>query len=162
MLPNPLATERREQFIMEHGGRDNTVSVGNGWLLFSDGATMEQSYYGCLKEPPDSAYERAKLHVRYRQILLQRAVQAFDELKGQLRQHADYCARHGHPPPSQAELDKLKELQRIVRSREKDLAQAIQVMEQNIPESLRRRDAIRASNKEQSERVLSALDEIQV
>jgi len=156
---NTLYASLRQQFIAKHGG--DCIHI-NGWLVFSDGATMDRNPAGALAEPPTDPYERWKIVARYREELLRRATDQFTEANRELRSRAHVAMRDGLPPPNREEIDKLKELQQTVKRCQQRYAAAREQMKRTTPEWMRGRDETAAHNRESNSRVLDELKRIQI
>ncbi len=156
----PPPVNPREQFAMKHG--NNSIDVGDGWLLFSDGAMMERTGLGVMREPPSDAYDRSKLVVEYREDVLRRAVNEFDFQKQRLNSLAAANLRSGYGPPDEREMLILKQLQKVVRQRQKELDEARKELVSHKPAHWRQREAGDARNRAANASVLGELQKIKV
>jgi hypothetical protein len=154
---------RVQQFDRQHGS--DCINI-EGWLVYSDGAKRERSPLGALIDPPEDAYERSKLQVRYREELLRRAVEEFQGLRQTLLQGAKTNLRHQYaePPPCADEeaVAQLKELQKVVRRRQRALYAARKQLEESKPDWVRRRESASVTNKQSNERFIAAVDRIKI
>ena len=125
----------RQEFHEKHGS--NCVDIGGGWFLYEDGAQMEKSSMGFTREPPHDPHELAQLQVRYYDVLAKRTADQFHDFKQQLKARVGASEHSGYPPPSSAELEKLKELRKLARQRQRQLQEARKRLEAATPARLR-------------------------
>ncbi len=161
-----LVNQRVQQFDLEHG--NDPVRLGSH-LLFRNGAMREVHPMGRLMDPPENGYQRDKLIVRYWQARVDRAVQAFDKKKTELRQRAENVLQaaiepNGIPdaPPDEEDLAQLKVLQNIVKRlhRKLDIANArVQAVESRTS---RADEEIAESIREAASSALADINKIEV
>ena len=151
---------RIEQFDLKHGS--DAIRIDN-WLVYSDGAMREVNPHGSLHEPPGNVHERCKIKVRYREELLQRAVNEFHDAKDQLLATAKARLRNGDPCESRTEaVAKLTELQTVVKERQRQLNIARTKLEASTPVGLRANTQVSAENKQKNETFISAISQIKI
>lgn len=157
---NQAALSYREQFTIKSG--NDCINIGSGWLLFSNGATMERSPYGVTRDPPTDEFERSKLVVKYYEELARRAVDAFQELRTELRNAVHASRTYGNPPPAQSRLDQLREFQKRAQTYTAKLAAARKEMEKATPDHIKQGDASKALTMQVNDQFSSLLDEIKL
>ena len=82
-MSDPHYQRQRKKFQVAHGS--NGLNLGDGWIVFSDGAMMEWSSYGIMCDPPEDLEERLKLQIAYREEALSRVTESFQVFKNGLR-----------------------------------------------------------------------------
>jgi hypothetical protein len=100
--------------------------------------------------------------VTYYEARLQRAVTAFHDLQQRLGLRAQNAARDGSPPPPRSALEELKELQREVRRRDRDLKQAKKSLEDVTPAHLKQANIVDGENRQSADDFLAAMKNIEV
>jgi hypothetical protein len=156
--PNKTHRSRVDQFDDAHG---DSVRIGS-WVYFHDGARREMWSYGALQDPPINPFERCQRIVTYYEARLQRAVTAFHDLQQRLGLRAQNAARDGSPPPPRSALEELKELQREVRRRDRDLKQAKKSLEDVTPAHLKQANIVDGENRQSADDFLAAMKNIEV
>jgi hypothetical protein len=117
---SPMA-QRIRQFNLANGSDGIQL---RGWFVYSNGARRDTDPMGILSPPPADPRERVEIQTMYHEELLRRAVQAFDEFKQQMVANAKLNLNQTSqvpPPPcdQEAAVQKLLELQDVVRARQK-------------------------------------------
>ena len=112
---NQFEVQKRIREFSERHGR--FVRVGN-WIYHEDGANRDINSLGPLNEPPRDPVQRCRNIVKYRQEVLDRMVQEFDELKRKLKEDANGWA------DEEENVKRLERQRRMVRLRQKQLAEA--------------------------------------
>ena len=148
--------KRIDAFEARHG----TPVRAGGWVYFADGATRDGNQMGPMNEPPREPIFRCRNIVRYHQILLDRQVREFDELKEQSK---------GDSGVSNAEENilQLKRLRCNVRQRQRKLEAAQLELKKVMPgylppaEAERRRQAD-AAHEAAKDQYRKRLDEINI
>lgn len=106
-----------EQFDAKHGA--DAIRI-DGWFLYSNGARREDSQpYGMLLDPPKDIRECGKWRIKYREELLRRATEKFNELRQRLKTHIDnvrkYADSNSPPsPPTEAQFEALEDAKAVV------------------------------------------------
>jgi len=136
----------------------------DGWLFFEDGAARESNPLGPLEAPPADPYRLAKRKLLFHEVLLARAVRAFEQRKhyilaacqGNLRQ-----ARCGPVPMDAASAEaELKQLRHVVLTHKKARDLAAAAVDAVDPRAgLAEMDA---SCRQSNEDLLSRVDSIEV
>jgi hypothetical protein len=156
--------ERIEAFEKKHG--QDRVVVNGAWLLFANGAQRELNPVGALCEPPENAYECAKLKMLFREIKLALAVEEFAVYKKHLilQANAALLEKRCPPPPKPQNeaVTKLKELQQKVRQCQRNLEAAKDEVEQSKPEGMRSQENIYSENRSKNSEFIAAIEEIEV
>lgn len=124
----------RQQFDILHKG--TSIAIGN-YFIYADGAMMERPDYGLTYDPPPDPYQLALVQVRYYEELHRRAVEEFSELKESLHRGVTASQRENLPPPPSSELERLRQLKRLVRKYQSLLNNYRERAEASMPESKR-------------------------
>ncbi len=153
--------QRIAAFDAQHGDSVHE----EGWILFADGAAREANPMGPLLEPPRDDWPRLKRILHYHEILLQRAVNAFNEQRHNLTLLAknNLNLQNCGPAPNIAEAtSELKQLQKQVKAHRKAYAAALAAVEAAKPARLKELEEQNASNRAANEALLEALKGIEV
>ena len=153
VLPIPAAV-----FDAKHG---ESIIVG-AWKLYEDGAQRELSAFGAWVEPDADPYRRAQAIVRYHEVIVERATDAFTERKAFLKGLTESTFRDGYPPPSDDDIAQLKNARNRVRVCQRRLTLARQHLLAVTPEPLKRDVELMASNRERNQKALEAIKSIQL
>ena len=152
-------SQRVARWIEENG--DDGIMV-DGWMIYSNGAMREATPLGALLDPPADLYERAKIKVRYRQALMQRAADAFNERKRYLLSAAEAARRNGYPPPTERELTELKQLQQVVQKCQRDLEATRTEVVKHTPAWMQSSATTAQENQQSGERFIADVTGIKV
>jgi hypothetical protein len=158
-VDNMSVKQRLTHFHKQNGA--DCIKIGN-WLVYSNGARRDVDPYGLLIAPPHDAYESSQIQLQYREELLQQSVEAFAEKKQQLTWLAENNHRSGYGPPSESEMDELKRLQNVVRSRQRKVKAARDRVTASKPERLRRNDAATGEARQAIDRFKARLAGIKI
>lgn len=115
--------KRISEFSDRHG---RFARVGN-WIYHEDGANRDINSLGPLNEPPHDPVQRCRNIVKYRQEVLDRMVREFDVLKRKLKEDASGWA------DEEENVKRLVRLRRMVRLRQKQLAEAQDNLQRAMP-----------------------------
>lgn len=159
------AGETKRGWQDRHGGKDAAIlDEEEGVWLYRDGATDEGGAHGRLKEPPANAHARAKLVLRYWELVYRNAAAVFEAERDQLKDAKHAALRQGYPPPGDRELEALRKLRdeaRQLRARMQAAAAEVERTEPHQAKHLRRLrdegDDRRASQYREFERELSRI-----
>jgi hypothetical protein len=121
----------------EENGNEYVV-LDDGWILFANGAKRENCTFCALVDPPKDPYQLAKLQVKYHRTLFERAREQYDQKFEYAQQWAKASARRGESPPPPSMLEEVKELRKLVKKHQKQLAEAEAHLEDVTPDHLKR------------------------
>jgi hypothetical protein len=158
-MSNSIYMQFREQFIAKHG---DYVQTGFNWCLFEDGAGMGLDARGPYEEPPADPLACAKSQVRYHEERLRRAAEKFEAMKNELHSSALAARRQGSHGLDKADLKPLKELQKLVKQRQRELEAAHETRDQLTPAHVRDREADMARKVQATEDFIAELKSIKV
>lgn len=96
------------------------------WVYYADGATRDGNQLGPMNEPPKEPMLRCRNIVRYHQILLDRKVREFDELKDQLREGNGWVNEKEN-------LKRLRRARHAVKTHKQNLEAAELELKRNMP-----------------------------
>lgn len=155
-----------EAFHETHGGDCVEVKAGEfrGYLVYSNGAMRERSAHGCMNDPPSDPLALAKVQLAYREELLRRAMEDFDECKEHLKNLAISRDGLGNPmgAPPFSELERLERLAEAARLRQADYDAAQKRVDEATPAHVKRRVDEHARRQRESDDFLSAIRRIKV
>jgi len=155
--------QRVKAFDAYHGG-DEAIRVGEE-VLFPDGAKREANPLGLLDDGPTDPHLRAKRILRYHEIRLRRAVRDFEnERDGMIALAKSHLqsSRTPEPPPAEETVERLKQLRRAVRLRQKAVHEAREHAEGMKPAELTAREEADSANKEATETLLTEIEQIKI
>ncbi len=155
-----------KQRLAEFDARHGASVAEDGWILFEDGAVRESDPMGVLMAPPSKPWDLTRRVLHYQQVILNRAVAAFEERRSYYVRAAtanlnqQFCA----PAPTDPELAaaELKQLQRAVRAAKRKYDAALAAVEAAKPPRLRELEATNAANRKANEALLTSLNGIEV
>lgn len=165
MTNETMSAYRTREFDTQHGG--NFIIIGSV-LLFEDGAKRTNSTMPQLVEPDVDPYVRAKDIRVYHDEVLRRAEKQFHELRGQLLHRTEIAQknandpRHSCLPPSEQEIEELKQLQAKVRQLQQKAEAARKAVEDLTPKSVHQQHAAAQTILRETSRVAEALDRIKI
>ncbi len=119
MYPNGNYPSAIEQFDAQNG--DDAIRIGNT-LLYSNGAFREDVAYGVMAGPHKDPIENGRLRVRYREEVLKRTTDRFNDLHDRLRTHIENVRKFANSncppePPTDAAFEELEDLKaKVVRA----------------------------------------------
>jgi len=148
-----------KKFDEEHG----PSMVDGFWLIFEDGSTREINPMGASLSVSDP-YEKSKGIVKYWQLKYDLAAEEFQNLKAGLanaamtRQRASFPG----PPPSQEQIDRLKEIKKKVKKYAKKYNEAAAVLEKHIPQGMRDLERRDTENRESCGSFLDEISKIEI
>lgn len=151
------------EFDAANGGPQNCIVDGN-WVIFANGASRENTFYGVMIDPPTDPPVLAQRVLRYHKVALDRAIEEFERLKTRLRQQAAEAVRFAGanappPPPSEEELDELRSHQlKVQKARRAYNAARTEHAPRKTQEEL---DAIEA-RRTSGERTKALIDDIKI
>jgi len=140
--------------------------VDGGWIRFADGAVREVNPLGLLSRPPDDAYKLATRILRYRELVLERAVNAFTDRKTYFVQSAKSHLQEvrAGPPPADADAAaaELKALQLVVQTAKVAVDEARACVTCTEPAGLKANRERHLQNRQANEALLERLGNIEI
>jgi hypothetical protein len=134
--------ESPSEFASRHGASGPAVEIG-GWLVWPNGASLENTPFGAMREPPTDPHERARLSVKYWEKVVEVKTAGFRDLQTDLLLAGQTAAAQGFYPPDGAVrgVDRLKALRDEIRAAQAEVEKARQRVEDTTPEAVKRVEA---------------------
>jgi hypothetical protein len=155
---------RIKAFDAEHGVADSIFE--GGWILFPDGAVREANPLGLLSKPPEDDYKLALRKLRYREVALARAVEAFSKRKQYFMQAAKSHLQEKFCGPTPAAADtaaeELEALKQLVLKTKQAYEEMQAEVARTVPEGIKARQRQHEENTQANQALLARLDGIQV
>ncbi len=156
---NIAVSQRVQQWDLEQGGDALLI---DHYYVFSNGAMRERNPCGAWMLPPADLYKRSKIQLKYHEELLREAAAKFLDLKNNLEAVCRVRARQGDPPLAETDIARLKDLQSLVKQRQKAVEVARSVVDQHTPKEDKQRAEAHIKNIEDNENTLEILEKITI
>jgi hypothetical protein len=155
--------QRIAAFDKRHDGE--SAVLDGSWIRFADGALREKDPLGAIIEPPSDPNQCAQLRRRYRKLLLDRAVRAFDQARqnyaamAQSNLQSQYC---GAAPDVAHAVGELKQLLKKAQLAKAAYDEADKAVDATKPQRQRELQKLDADNRRANEALLAGIRDLEI